>query len=339
MKLKHFYRFTALVLSLALTASALTACGSSDTDTENSETETATGSESGTGTEETTATDASENASDAAADNEDESDTETSNANDAESSSEDVTVITAATSGSTKPYIYVDENDEVTGYDAEVLKEVFERLPQYELEFVIADFSSTFAGLTSGIYQIGVNNFSYNEERAQSYLFSYPYDEISYVFVTREGEDHVTTFADAAGLNFEGSAGVSVTNAVETWNEENPDQAININYAESDTAIQLQHVEDGTADFAIIDLAMWIAYQEEYDFDLQYDEVSEEDSQLMADNFYAYYLFALDDEELRADVNEVLKEMKEDGTLADLSEEWFGEDTSPAEDAYETTMN
>ena len=36
--------------------------------------------------------------------------------------------------------------------------------------------------------------------------------------------------------------------------------------------------------------------------------------------------FALDNTELRDKVNDTLKEMASDGTLAEISEKWFGED-------------
>lgn len=251
----------------------------------------------------------------------------------------EVTTITVATGGSTRPYIYVDDNDEVTGYDAEVLKAIFERLPQYELEWVVTDFSSIFAGLTSGTYQIAVNNFSYSDERAQSYLYSYPYNEISYVFVTKNGADHITSFADAAGKSIENGTGVSISLAIETWNEENPDLAIDLQYSDADTAVWLQHVEDGTTDFDIIDKAMYDAYVEEYGFDLQYDYLSDEDVELVSSNLCAYYLFNLEDTQLRDEVSEVLKELKEEGVLLELTQEWFGADTVPDDENYESTPN
>lgn len=150
--------------------------------------------------------------------------------------------ITAATGGSPKPYIYVDENNNPTGYDIEVLKAAFEKLPQYDLEFQVTDFGSVFSGLNSGTVQIGVNNFSYNEERGKSYLYSYPYDKIGYVFVTKEGSTPITSFKEAAGKTTEASTGVSITNALEEWNKEYPDQAVQITYSESDTAVKLQKI-------------------------------------------------------------------------------------------------
>lgn len=152
--------------------------------------------------------------------------------------------VKAGTGANVKPYTYVGDDNETTGYDVEVLKEVFDRLDGYDLQIEVTDIPSVFSGVTSGTYQIGVNNFSYNEERAKSYLYSYPYDKIGYVFITKKGAPEVKTFADAAGKSFEGQSGVSVTTAIESWNEKNPDKKIDITYTDADTAITLQHYDN-----------------------------------------------------------------------------------------------
>ncbi len=249
--------------------------------------------------------------------------------------------IKAATGGSPKPYVYVDENNEAAGYDIDVLKEVFNRLDGYDLEIEVTEFPSMFSGLNSGIYQLAVNNLSYNDERAQSYLYSYPYDKVSYVFITKTDADPITTFADAAGKTFEGQAGVNVTTAVETWNEKNPDQLIDIAYTDAETPITLQHIADGAVDFGIIDLAMYVAYTAEYEYDVVATPIEDEDEEIIAKNLYAYYLLPLDDagEELREKINPIIKELKEDGTLAELAEQYFGQDTSPEAEQYEETVN
>ena len=220
--------------------------------------------------------------------------------------------VKAGTGANVKPYTYVGDDNETTGYDVEVLKEVFDRLDGYDLQIEVTDIPSVFSGVTSGTYQIGVNNFSYNEERAKSYLYSYPYDKIGYVFITKKGAPEVKTFADAAGKSFEGQSGVSVTTAIESWNEKNPDKKIDITYTDADTAITLQHIEDGTTDLAIIDVAMYNAYQKEYNYDVVANQISDEDAKAIADNSYAYYIFPKDQEELRDKVDEQLKELKKD---------------------------
>ncbi len=251
----------------------------------------------------------------------------------------EIVTIKVATGGSPRPYVYVGEDNEPTGYDIEVLKAVFEKLPNYELQIEVTDFGSVFSGLTSGIYKIGVNNFSYKEERGKSYLYSYPYDKIGYVFVTKKGTEPIESFEQAAGKNFEGSAGVSVTTAVEAWNELNPDKAINISYSEADTALLLQHIEDGRVDLGIIDVAMYKSYLEEFDYDVQFVNVPEEEAKLIADNSYAYFILPKDQVELRDEVNLALKVLKQDGTLTQLSQKWFGQDTAPEDDRFEETIN
>lgn len=192
------------------------------------------------------------------------------------------TVIKAATGANAKPYVYVGDDDKPAGYDVDVLNAVFDKLPDYELEYEVTDFGSVLSGLNSGNYQIGVNNFSYNEDRGASYLYSYPYDKISYVFVTKKGGKEIKSFEDAAGLSFEGGTGISVSNAVEAWNEKNPDKAINITYSDADTSVFLQHVADGSQDFTIIDLAMYNSYMEEFNYDVQKNDIPEDEAKMIA---------------------------------------------------------
>lgn len=191
----------------------------------------------------------------------------------------------------------------------------------------------------SGNYQIGVNNFSYNEDRGASYLYSYPYDKISYVFVTKKGGKEIKSFEDAAGLSFEGGTGISVSNAVEAWNEKNPDKAINITYSDADTSVFLQHVADGSQDFTIIDLAMYNSYMEEFNYDVQKNDIPEDEAKMIAENSYAYYIFPQDQKDLREQVDKALKELKEDGTLTEISKKWYGQDAAPEDDKFEETIN
>ena len=63
-------------------------------------------------------------------------------------------VIKAVTSGTLAPYFYVNDDNELTGVDIDIVKEVFNRLPQYELKIEQAD---ALQGVLSGQYDIAVN--------------------------------------------------------------------------------------------------------------------------------------------------------------------------------------
>ena len=52
-----------------------------------------------------------------------------------------------------------------------------------------------------------------------------------------------------------------------------------------------------------------------------------------------FYIFPKDQEELRDKVDEQLKELKKDGTLTELSQKYFGQDTAPEDDQFEKTPN
>ena len=238
----------------------------------------------------------------------------------------------------------MEEDGSYSGYDIEVLQAVFDRLPRYSLNLQTAEFDAIFSGLTAGNYQIAVNNFSYNEKRAESYYYSFPYDEIKYVFVQRADDEPLTSLQDAAdrGYKIEAGAGVNVTNAIEKWNEENPESQIEIIYTEADLSVVFEHIQDGTSDFRVDDLPIYNSYIEEFGFDgLQKTELSADETAKFSTALDAYFLFPLNDEgaALREDVNKVLKELQEDGTLEELSQKYFGADQVPSADEFETPIN
>lgn len=262
----------------------------------------------------------------------------------AEKGGDEVKTIHAVTGGNPAPYVTVGEDGSYSGYDIEVLNAVFDKLPQYKLDLQTAEFDAIFTGLTAGNYDLAVNNFSYREERAESYYFSFPYDEITYVFVQRKDDKPLTSLKDAAdrGYKIESNAGGNVTNAIEQWNEENPDSQIEIIYSESDLAVWFEHIEDGTADFRIDDLPIYKAYLDEFKFEnLQKTELTEEETARISTALDAYFLFAKNEEgkALREEINKALKEVMEDGTLAELSQKYFGADQVPDASKFESTIN
>ena len=54
------------------------------------------------------------------------------------------TVIKAATGANAKPYVYVGDDDKPAGYDVDVLNAVFDKLPDYELEYEVTDLDLYF---------------------------------------------------------------------------------------------------------------------------------------------------------------------------------------------------
>lgn len=258
----------------------------------------------------------------------------------AASSSADKKVIIAATGGQPKPYSFVNDKNEPDGYDTEFIKLVFEQLPQYELKVEVTDFQSIFTGLTAGKYQIGYNSFTYNPKRAESYLYSFPYDLNAYVVVQKKGAAPIDSFEKLAGKSFETGASNAIANGVEKWNEDNPSKQIKIDYTEADTTVLLQHVDDGSKEFTIMDPAMFKVYTEEFGFkNLQATNLDEVSTKFISDNLNAYFLFPKDQDALRQEINVVVKKLHDDGTIAKLTKKWFDRELVPDDKQYEKTLN
>lgn len=243
-----------------------------------------------------------------------------------------VTTITAVTGGGPRPMVYYGEDEKLTGYDTEVLRAAFDLLPEYEVDFVVSDRDSMFAGLNAGTYDIGFNNFSYSQTRAENYLFSYPYNSTEYVFVYKDDAEPITSFETAAGKTFEEAASVAATLAVEAWNEKFPEKKIKINYSDSAAQVKFQRLSDGAFDFLIYAKTMYDAYSEAYGItNLTTSPVPAEEVELIAGDLNCYFLLAKDDVVLRDRLNEALVTLRDNGTLEKLSLQFFGASYVPNE--------
>ena len=251
--------------------------------------------------------------------------------------------ITVATTGGPAPYMVVDENNEIGGSDIEILKAVFERLPQYELEIIKADDPLT--GLSSGLYDLAVNNYAWREERGELYYYSLPYKTGYDVFIQRIGDAPLTGLQDIAdrGYKVEVGAGNNKALALEHWNEQNPEHTIDILYTESGFQIKFQNIVDGKTDVAIDDgpILDTLIGQFGMENDLVGNPLDDETQEFISPHNSTYFLFPKDDngKALREDVDAVLIELKEDGTLAEILTRYFGTDTSPDAKDLEATLN
>ena len=269
-----------------------------------------------------------------------ESDTQTRDAS-AESGTE-VRVIKGVTNGSLAPYMYIDENNELTGVDIDIAREVFERIPEYDLEIDIAD---ALQGVLSGQYDIAINNYGYNDTRAESYFFSYPYKTTFNVYIQRPDDEPLTSLQDIAdrGYKIELNAGGLTANALEEWNADHPDTPIEIIYADTNFQVKFEHIIDGVTDVAIDDAPIMETLLEKFGLTGQLvgNEIDPETEDFLFPQNNTYFLFGKNEDgyAVREKVNAALKEMKEDGTLAEITSKYFGKDTSPKAEDFESTKN
>ena len=242
--------------------------------------------------------------------------------------------ITVVTGGEPRPFTF-EENGKLKGHNIELVKAVFKKLPQYKLKIVRTDFKAIFPGLSSGRYQVAVNNLAKNEEREKNYLFTDPIFKNSYVVIFNKDSKiakKAQSWSDLAGLSTVGSPGVNSTTAIEDYNKTNPDKTITLNYSAEDLKAQLEGVESGKYDFLVMDKPMFEYYQKEYKLNLVGKNVSGDLEKQLLPEPYSYFVLAKDDTKLAKEINKALKEVVKDGTCKKINEKYFDQDYSPSYD-------
>lgn len=241
-------------------------------------------------------------------------------ADDQTAANPDAETVIVGTGNAYQPFVYLDENDELQGYDIEVLKAIDEKLDQYNFEYETMDFKNILTSLSADKVQLAAHNYAYNEERGAKYLYGEEaYNNYAHHIVADESTGQVyQTLDDLKGKKVFASPASEVANILETYNAENND-AIDIVYSEASGELLVSGLQNGTADAAIITKFDTNKYNEQFNVNLQASEEALKSAGI-------YYVFQQGDEELQGAVDGAIKELREEGALSDLSIEILGED-------------
>ncbi|WP_126925465.1 transporter substrate-binding domain-containing protein, partial [Staphylococcus epidermidis] len=106
-----------------------------------------------------------------------------SNNKDNQSSSKDKDTLRVGTEGTYAPFTYHNKNDQLTGYDIDVIKAVAKE-ENLKLKFNETSWDSMFAGLDAGRFDVIANQVGVNKDREKKYKFSEPYTYSSAVLVS-----------------------------------------------------------------------------------------------------------------------------------------------------------
>ncbi|WNS43681.1 transporter substrate-binding domain-containing protein [Paenibacillus sp. MMS20-IR301] len=247
-----------------------------------------------------------------------------------DSSNNDKITVNIATGGAPKPFSYVNDKNEIDGYDIQVVKAIFEGLPGYEINIEKTEFPSIFAGLDSDRYQIGANNFASNPERREKYNYSDPIFKNQFVIAVKEDREDIKSFADLEGKTTEVSPSVNYTVALEKYNKESAKTPVELKYSDAELVTILQNVESGADDFNLIDAAMLQLYIKEYGLKLKAIPLSQEDTDRIGVP-YSYLILSKggNSDQLLKDVNGQIQELIKDGTISKLSEQYLNGDFAP----------
>lgn len=214
------------------------------------------------------------------------------------------------------PMGFVGDNGEYTGFDLDLAKEAASRLGlEYKAQPVAWD--SKDMELESGNIDCIWNGFTITG-REDDYTWTTPYMANKQVFVVANDSD-IKSQADLAGKVVE----VQADSSAEAALKENQDLANTFGQllTTPDYNTAFMDLEQGAVDAVAMDVivAGYQIKQRNADFKILDDSLSEEEYGVG---------FKKGNTELRDKVQGALEEMAADGTLAKISDEWFGEDVT-----------
>lgn len=217
--------------------------------------------------------------------------------------------------GDWAPWSYVDENDELTGYDVEVAKAIADKLG-VEIQIVPGEWDGLFAGMDAGRYDMVVNGVEVTEERADKYDFSTPYAYIRTALIVKGDNDSIKTFEDLKGKKTANSIASTYMNLAESYGA----TCYGVSTLDETLTMVLQGRVDATLN-AIVSFTDYMAQHP--DSNLKVVATTED-----ASNVAIPMRKGDETASLRKAVNKAIDELREDGTLSELSTRFFGEDIS-----------
>lgn len=215
------------------------------------------------------------------------------------------------------PMGFLDENNELTGFDIEMAQAVSEKLG-IPVEFQTIEWSMKEQELNQGNIDLIWNGYSVTDERAEKVLFTKAYLDNKQVVVTM-ADSGIKTLADLDGKVVAAQGESSAVDAIDAHPEIGDTFADRPEFSTNDEAIM--DMEAGRSDAVVADSVL-LNYVISHKEDPSKYVILEED--LGSEEFAVGV--RKEDTALCDAINKAFEELKADGTAAELSIKWFGED-------------
>lgn len=232
-----------------------------------------------------------------------------------------VETIKVGTMGTYNPFSYVDNDNKLTGYDLDVLREISKRDPSLQFEFIASPWDTLFPGLDADKFQLIAQQITATPERHKRYyLTENAYFNSVSQFIVSSKRDDLQDESTLAGQKIGLTAGDAHTLFAEQWNAKHGDLFEPI-YYDGDLPIVLQDIENGRLAGTVNDpiVAKDKAKVQGLHIKVIGDKIVSTPT---------YFIFKKDKKgaELRDRIDTALKSLIDDGSLSQLSIKWFGED-------------
>lgn len=212
------------------------------------------------------------------------------------------------------PMGFRDDNNEIVGFDIDYAKAAAEKMGT-EVTFQPIDWKTKEAELSSGRIDLIWNGYTITDERKEKVLFTKPYLKNAQVVVTL-ADSNLTKLDDLAGK----VVGLqSLSSAADALNAAPVKEKIKTVTEFADNVQALTDLKSGRLDAVVIDEVV-----------IDYYMTKEAGTFKVLDESLAPEEYGIGvkkgNEELLKKLQKALDEMNDDGTAAEISEKWFGED-------------
>lgn len=238
-------------------------------------------------------------------------------------------VLLVSTDPNYAPQSFLNEDGELDGFDVDTAKEVAKRLG-VEVEFVTPDWDLITAGGWAGRWDVSIGSMTPTDERSEVLWFTDGYYFTPAVFAVHKDNTDIMTVDDLSGK----VVGLGTATTYESWLNGtlsilggeimyDPPAGIEVKpYTTDSEAVQDLALGDGVRLDAVMSAQPTIQEAINNGVPLKY---------LGTPAFYEPLVFALDksrgtSDKMVAKLDEILDEMHSDGTLTELSLEWYGID-------------
>lgn len=221
--------------------------------------------------------------------------------------------VTIAMEGNWAPWTYEDKDGNLMGFEVEVSGAVAEKLG-VKPEYVTGSWDGLLAGVQAGRYDLMANGVGYTEDRAQAYYFSDFYAYNRTVLVVRKDNEDIKSMEDLKGKTTCNSANSTYQLTAEKYGATVKD----VESLDGTIEELLAGRVDATLN-AEVSINDYLKEQPDAEIKVvAYDDDVECVGMIMP--------YGEGSESLREAINKALAELREDGTLAKISEKYFGMD-------------
>ncbi|MDF2606021.1 MAG: glutamine transporter substrate-binding protein [Bacillales bacterium] len=222
-------------------------------------------------------------------------------------------VIKVATDAAYAPFEYL-EKGEIVGFDVELLTAVLKEAG-YKAEFSNTGWDPLFPAVQNKQVDMAASALTITEERKQTYNFSHPYFQSTFMIMVKEGSS-IKSALDLKDAKIGVQNGTTGQEAVEGLIGKN---APNLKKYENNV-LAVMALKSGEVEAVVTDFAVAAEYVKNNPND---KIVALEDKVNFASEFYGF-MFPKDSTKLQEEVNKAYNTILDNGTYTELFKKYFG---------------